>query len=129
MRLSHVETFGIKPGSDMYGTFNPSRRVACVDRWKHISDRADIFPEQTRRVMPKRKKQLADTRMDKTQRHTYRMHALAQMDDSIQCTSDAHLLVNMTDATRPAITYPGSDLILAARRTKPLPKAATKQRA
>ena len=39
------------------------------------------------------------------------------------------MLVGMTDRAIPALTYPGSDLICAAQRTKPLPKAAAKKRA
>ena len=82
--------------------------------------------------MAKRKQGIADTRMDKTQRHMHRMNALThapQMDDSIRCSSNATPQVSMTGARSPAITYPGSDLIFAAQRTKPLPKAAAKKRA
>ena len=82
--------------------------------------------------MAKHKQLIGNSRQTKTQRHAHRMNALTNvtlMDDSIQCTTDAHSQVSMTDARGPAVTYPGSDLIFAAQRTKPLPKAAAKKRA
>ena len=132
MRFSHSETFDIKPYSEIYGKIHPSRLVACKDHWKHISDRADTFTGKSKCVTAKRKQQIADTRMDKTQRHMHRMNALThapQMDDSIRCSSNATPQVSMTGAQSLAITFPGSDIIFEAQRTKPLPKAAAKKRA